>query len=162
MWHDAHDISILERLVWWQVYNGFGLFLFKGMYLEESKILEITWCGHVLCRAVIQKWNINFKGLTREFYNQLFTEMKKRTESRVILDFKPSSKQTFRGSKLYMPTLSLSTGRSFKDTAMWIAIDKTYNAKKEALSWHSPGWENYEIVLQRITLIFMSTQQPEL
>lgn len=54
----------------------------------------------------------------REFYNQLFTEMKKRTESRVILDFKPSSKETFRGSKLYMPTLSLSTGRSFKDTAM--------------------------------------------
>lgn len=49
----------------------------------------------------------------REFYNQLFTEMKKRTEARVILDFKPGSKQTFRGNRLHMATLSLSTGRSY-------------------------------------------------
>lgn len=65
-----------------------------------------------------RKYEFQRTSEVREFYNQLFTEMKKRTESRVILDFKPSSKQTFRGSELCTPTLSLGTGRSSKDTAM--------------------------------------------
>lgn len=43
-----------------------------------------------------------------------------------------------------------------------MAIDKTHNAKERSILASILLVENYEIVYKRITLIFMSTQQPEL
>lgn len=68
--------------------NGYGLFSFKGLYLEKSRVPamnEVTWPCIQAGVVVTEEYEFQRTSNGRELHNQLVMGMKKRKESRVVL-----------------------------------------------------------------------------